>query len=517
MRCLGLLRATLVAIFLLVGFLALPAQHARAFEDDTFVPPDLYEPVAHELEAGGDVRSSAVQGVFGTDERVQVSQTTAAPYSMITFILTEWSDGSVSSCSGFMVGPHTVGTAGHCVFDRSERLGWAKRVLVSPGANGTQKPYGTFFATSVASVAGWTQASRTTPSVDFAAITLATDVGTTTGSFGLTPETDAALQAGSFTVAGYPGDKSSASLWSAAGPIDRADSGLVYFRLDVTHGNSGGPIWEQTASGPSVVGIVEGGTNTTNIGVRMSQAVIDRYRGWAGGSNDTPSITPNVPSSIAPPTPRTLSASPSSLAAPTGQTAYSVLKLGATEGAGDLVLRSSGGTLNIDGLLSPISCAGGTKLCAGVTGSGTATVTIPDSANDLSSLAITLAGTVVRDTTVTVTATQGTGSSPWQLAIPVTVKAGNTLGVSAGSGQISSGTIPSSGGIGLIVFDGGTSDQLVAASGCPSSTAVFWIADGTSFITYIPGASIASVNASWDAKFGSTGIPSGTVIVARCR
>ncbi|MEI6666497.1 MAG: hypothetical protein WCL53_10155, partial [Chloroflexota bacterium] len=107
--------------------------------------------------------------------------------------------------------------------------------------------------------------------------------------------------------------------------------------------------------------------------------------------------------------------------------------------------------------------------------------------------------------------------SPWQLAIPVTVKAGNTLGVSAGSGQISSGTIPSSGGIGLIVFDGGTSDQLVAASGCPSSTAVFWIADGTSFITYIPGASIASVNASWDAKFGSTGIPSGTVIVARCR
>ena len=513
----ALLRATFVAAFLTIGLLALPAQHARAFEDDSFTPPDPYEAVSHDLEPGGEVRSSSVQGVFGPDERVQVSQTTAAPYSMIAFILTEWSDGSVSSCTGFLVGARTVGTAGHCVFDRSERLGWAKRVLVSPGANGSQKPYGTFFATSVASVAGWTQASRTTQSVDFAAVTLATDVGATTGTFGLAPDTDAALQSGSFTVAGYPGDKSSATLWSAAGAIDRADSGLVYFRLVVTHGNSGGPIWKQTTTGPSIVGIVEGGSSSTNIGVRMSQPVIDRYRSWVGGANDTPSITPTIPSTIAPPQPRTLSASPSSLAAPTGHSAYSVLKLGAAEGAGDLVLRSSGGTLTLDSLLAPLSCAGGTKLCVGVTGSGTGSVTIPDSVNDLSSLVVTLAGTVVRDTTVTVTATQGTGSSPWQLAIPVQVKTDNTLGTNASSGQISSGTIPSSGGIGLIVFDGGTSEQLVTAAGCPSATAVFWVADGASFITYIPGASIASVNASWDAKFGSTGIPSGTAIIARCR
>lgn len=79
------------------------------------------------------------------------------------------------------------------------------------------------------------------------------------------------------------------------------------------------------------------------------------------------------------------------------------------------------------------------------------------------------------------------------------------------------GSIPVAGGIGLVVFNGGTSGQLVAASGCPAATDAFWADDGAGgFVTYVPGAAVAVVNAAWESKF-ATGIPAGTPLIGRCR
>lgn len=83
--------------------------------------------------------------------------------------------------------------------------------------------------------------------------------------------------------------------------------------------------------------------------------------------------------------------------------------------------------------------------------------------------------------------------------------------------KIESGSVPAAGGFGLFVFGGGTTEQLVAASGCPAATSAFWASDASGgFDVYVPGARIASVNAAWNARFAPA-VPPGTALLGRCR
>ena len=83
------------------------------------------------------------------------------------------------------------------------------------------------------------------------------------------------------------------------------------------------------------------------------------------------------------------------------------------------------------------------------------------------------------------------------------------------TGKIVGGTIPAQGGVGLIVYGGGSKEELFTASGCPKATAVFWASQDGKFVTYIPAATVAVVNAAWDDTFPE-GIPAGTALVGRC-
>jgi hypothetical protein len=118
------------------------------------------------------------------------------------------------------------------------------------------------------------------------------------------------------------------------------------------------------------------------------------------------------------------------------------------------------------------------------------------------------AGDTVADT-VTV---RVSGNTP----ISATVNPTRPSGGSGGPGEMISGSIPASGGFGLVVFGGGTSDQLLAASSCPRATAAFWASSNGNFVTYVPGTTVSAVNQQWFAMFGS-GIPGGTPLIGRCR
>jgi hypothetical protein len=104
--------------------------------------------------------------------------------------------------------------------------------------------------------------------------------------------------------------------------------------------------------------------------------------------------------------------------------------------------------------------------------------------------------------------------------IAVTVYAASTAPAAASPAATStvaniSGLLPPS-GFGLFVFGGGTSEQLVAATGCPTTTAALWSTDASGdFIVYVPGTSVATVNAAWHAKFAG-GIPPATPLIGRC-
>lgn len=72
-------------------------------------------------------------------------------------------------------------------------------------------------------------------------------------------------------------------------------------------------------------------------------------------------------------------------------------------------------------------------------------------------------------------------------------------------------------GFGLFVFAGGSNAQLVASVACSASTLTFWATNAAGeFDTYVPGVSIAAVNAGWNARFPN-GVPANTPLIGRCQ
>ena len=83
-----------------------------------------------------------------------------------------------------------------------------------------------------------------------------------------------------------------------------------------------------------------------------------------------------------------------------------------------------------------------------------------------------------------------------------------------GNSRLIFGSIPAR-GYGLVVFTGGSTMELLLASGC-TTTGAFWAANNSGgFVTYISGAPTV-VNTAWNTRFAS-GIPANTPLIARCR
>jgi len=81
-------------------------------------------------------------------------------------------------------------------------------------------------------------------------------------------------------------------------------------------------------------------------------------------------------------------------------------------------------------------------------------------------------------------------------------------------GRILAGDVPSR-GIGLIVFGGGTNEELVAAAGCQPENVAFFVADDGALVGFIPAAQVALVNARWNALYPD-GLPANVPLIVRC-
>jgi hypothetical protein len=111
-----------------------------------------------------------------------------------------------------------------------------------------------------------------------------------------------------------------------------------------------------------------------------------------------------------------------------------------------------------------------------------------------------------------------------QFSDTLTVRVSSTAPIAAtpppaapsANGRLLSGSVPAGGGFGLFVFAGGTNEDLVAATGCPSTSAAYWAATNGTFTVFVPGSRVAAVNADWSRLFAG-GIPTGTVLLGRCR
>ncbi|MEI6137206.1 MAG: trypsin-like serine protease, partial [Chloroflexota bacterium] len=220
-----------------------------------------------------------VLGVLWMQPTVARAASADAPYRMIVLLQITYASGGQAGCTGFMIGPHTVGTAGHCLV--SPTAGKATQVRVTPGLDGLDAPYASVQATSFSTTTLW--ANFQDDRSDFGTITLPSDaLGNATGWFRSRSASSAELTTGVFSTAGYPAVRTLGTLVRVSGSINGVDASYLYYRWNTTEGDSGSPIWTQDATGDgySVVGIVkayvvssETGAVITDKGIRITASV----------------------------------------------------------------------------------------------------------------------------------------------------------------------------------------------------------------------------------------------------
>lgn len=221
--------------------------------------------------------------VIGTDDRVRVNPTTGRPARYNVYISFVQNGGSFR-CSGSLIGPNTVATAGHCVHTGGPGGSWSTNVVVYPGRNGTSFPYGSCTARTLYSVTGWTNSSS--DNYDYGAIKLNCNVGNTTGWYGFF-WTSSSLRGLPTNIWSYPGDLAGQYQWKDLRSVTVSQTTRTFYKNDTFGGSSGAGVWySRTGCGRCLFAIHAYGTygsypySTNNHGTRIRQAVYNNLLNW---------------------------------------------------------------------------------------------------------------------------------------------------------------------------------------------------------------------------------------------
>jgi glutamyl endopeptidase len=232
--------------------------------------------------------SNFLETVIGKDDRARILETSKLPWRMVCALDIESPYGSFNG-TGWFVGPKTLITAGHCVCEKDIMGGWAQKITVSPGRNGTERPYGSAVATKFTSLDRWVQDQD--PDFDVGCIHLDQPLGATTGFFSIGALPDDDLKNALVNISGYPADKADGSeQWFHANHVTRVGPRRVFYEVDTFGGQSGAPVWiyEDGSDKPLAVAIHAYGTSgtpasfkiTANSAPRILPEVLQQIRAW---------------------------------------------------------------------------------------------------------------------------------------------------------------------------------------------------------------------------------------------
>jgi len=238
--------------------------------------------------------------VINVDERVRILDTDLAPWRMICALRMRGSNGAGAIGTGWLVGPRTLITAGHCVFSNNFFGGWASTIEAIPGLNGhglESRPFGSIRSTEFSSVDRWTDVEDA--DFDIGCIHLTEDIGTELGWFAIGALSPIELESYLVNISGYPGDRGAGyEQYYNQNRILRVSERRVYYEVDTFGGQSGAPVWihEEEGAPPLVVGIHAYGTGgtprafniTANSAPRIIPEVLEKIREWVEADGGWP-------------------------------------------------------------------------------------------------------------------------------------------------------------------------------------------------------------------------------------
>jgi glutamyl endopeptidase len=222
-----------------------------------------------------------METVHGPDNRVRITDTAKYPWRVNASLLIIARDNSRWIGTGWFIGPHTLVTAGHCVYIHSgvpERDGWVKSIQLMPGRDGATLPFGSVTATQFWSVTGWTEGGD--ENYDYAAIILPQDLGNRVGWLGFSVLGEQTLKAATANIAGYPSDKDQGTLWYDKNTVAAVNANKVYYDIDTVGGQSGAAVYIALGDTRTAVAVHAYGGATTNSGTRISRPVYNNLVRW---------------------------------------------------------------------------------------------------------------------------------------------------------------------------------------------------------------------------------------------
>ena len=237
-----------------------------------------------------------LETVLGADERQEIIQTDNAPWRMICSLSLRSGTGARYVGTGWLVGPRTVITAGHCIVDQS--AGQIANIEVMAGRRGDDMPFGSVAVTNAETEVHPRWASHFDPDYDIGVIKLPEPLGEQTGWFAYAVAGDDDLMSHQMNVGGYPAvvqDRLAGGeelWWHKDAVLDATDRRLFY-ATDTSGGQSGSPVWayEDDEGDPIVVGIhaygatlihsdVTGGSAQANSAPRIDADIADLIDRW---------------------------------------------------------------------------------------------------------------------------------------------------------------------------------------------------------------------------------------------
>jgi glutamyl endopeptidase len=222
--------------------------------------------------------------VVGPDDRVQVTDAAEYYRRVVGLLYMEYPGGAAGNCSGTLIGPATVITAAHCVYDHAAG-GWATNVWFFPGATSTSNlPFGGYQWADANILRGYIdnykdQYGDVLP-WDLAVVTLlpaqdGTNAGDNLGWMGFMVDEGTEFSA---EILGYPGDKPEGTMWQSKCdiPSDYFDELYLVHPCDTFAGSSGSAIFQIGADNlPYVRAVNVAEDEVINYGVRLTPAYFD--------------------------------------------------------------------------------------------------------------------------------------------------------------------------------------------------------------------------------------------------
>jgi len=240
------------------------------------------------------LRDPHLETIIGPDDRILIKETTHFPWRAIAQLEITPQPGKNGPLIGTasFVGPKTLLTAGHCVYDPAQLGGWARAIKVTPGRYGTTSPFGQLPA-RFGTIDAWLTFAGTEQGFeyDIACVQLSSAVGDQTGCFDVISASDADLRDGLVNVCGYPVDKNLGTMqYLHANRIKAVAPRRVFYDVDTYGGQSGSAVYMLDAPGdiPKVIAIHAYGTGATpadiklevNSGTRLNAALVEQIKAW---------------------------------------------------------------------------------------------------------------------------------------------------------------------------------------------------------------------------------------------